>query len=160
MDNLKQMLFQYHMYGLSTIQFVVIEDKPEIGIGYLEKMTKEHIRSYHSNMVGKGGKDMFPFKPGNHRDENAKFYYTPWMNKQALYDRVAREGRISVGPDIELIDSFICLGGKFNLANIQCSVEVKSSSMGGGIVWAEIYHVADSQVPSAIIRVEESPIFK
>jgi len=79
------------------------------------------------------------------------FYYTATMEKQAIYRNLPHD----VGESYRIIDAFVCLGSRFGLDPLQVFVEVCESKLGGGRIWANVYYVADSEVPVCVIHVRE-----
>lgn len=77
-----------------------------------------------------------------------KFGYGPWLIKQQMYKNIP----IRMDEYITLIDAFTCTGDKFGLKDIQVVVEVKISTTGTFRTWAEVYYIADAQIPSLIIE--------
>ena len=81
---------------------------------------------------------------------SVEFYYATTMDKKKLY---ASGFPINMGT-YDIIDAFVCLGSRFGLRQLRVFVEVCHSRMGRGQYWANVYYVADSQVPACIITAE------
>ena len=95
------------------------------------------------NQFGGGGPENNPSKDPN----SVKFFYSPFMYKQEL----AKYIPYKVSEHITLIDSFVCLGSRFKLDSLQVIVEVYESNCGNNRIWAEVYYVADCEIPACII---------
>ncbi|MCK9273055.1 hypothetical protein M0P65_05920 [Candidatus Gracilibacteria bacterium] len=74
-----------------------------------------------------------------------KFYYSPVLFKQRIYDSLPYTYRET---DIILHEAFACMGCKFHLENLQCFVEIKTWN---DHIWAEVFYVANSLFPDVII---------
>lgn len=107
------------------------------------------MRKVNLNMVGKDFSVQDP--------QSVKFYFLPTMTKQETYRHLPyRVERLPIyKSETYIYDAFACVGDKFNLKDILVFVELKYSTIGEGILWAEIYYVADCLIPAMIIR----PIF-
>jgi hypothetical protein len=91
-----------------------------------------------------------------------KYLYVPCLAKQQIYynlpyniptAKILSSSLIDVrDPEIWIYDAFSCMGDKFNLKDLNVFVELKYSNMSCGILWAEIYYVADCIIPAMIIR--------
>jgi len=102
----------------------------------------------------KGGKHvMDPVK-------DVQFYYTPTMQRQAVYLEWQQKKVISLSFSVNLIHVFATSGKYFGLHDITVFVEVKESQCGDARLWAEVYYVADSQVPEVLILLKEHIRYK
>ena len=82
--------------------------------------------------------------------DEMRFYYWPTMQKKAMYANLP----FTCG-SYQIIDAFVCLGERFGFKALQVFVEVCKSDMGGERLWANVYYVADSEVPVGTIKVTE-----
>ena len=84
-----------------------------------------------------------------------KFYYNPVMEKQQKYKNLPYQ----LTDTITVIDAFICRGSRFGLAPLSVIVEVCQSNCGEKRIWANIYYVADSEIPACVIRIIKHSLF-
>lgn len=113
----------------------------------LEELVKSELRrDREENLSG-------PLVPDRNPTESAlkpQYFYQPTQNRQALYKHgfPVRMGTYSI------IDAFSCMGSRFGLSGLSVFVELCRSNMGDKRLWANVYYVADSELPACIIRVE------
>lgn len=79
---------------------------------------------------------------------SAEFYHRPFIEKQKAYQELPVEK-----DNHTVIDAFLCFGTRFGLKHLIVLVEVCRCPKFN--YWANIYYVADSIVPAAILRSEE-----
>lgn len=116
------------------------------GENYVELFC-DRIRYDWEKSVHGGG---LPIDNPSEGPSTVKFYYTPCMAKQAKYAKIPyKEGSYDV------VDAFVCLGSRFYMDSIQVFVEVCKSNMDSQRLWANIYYVADSEIPASRIMAEE-----
>ena len=84
-----------------------------------------------------------------------KFYYTPIMEKQQKYKKLPYQ----LTSTITVIDAFTCIGSRFGLDTLSVVVEVCQSNCGVHDIWANIYYVADSEIPATTINVKSYSVF-
>jgi len=80
-----------------------------------------------------------------------EFFFTATMEKQRIYRNLPHR----VGDSYDIIDAFVCLGSRFELKPLQVFVEVCQSRLRNDELWANVYYVADSQIPACVIHVQE-----
>lgn len=98
---------------------------------------------------------LWPDKNPSKDPKDIDFYYHPVYYRQ----RIASKIPYKISDTVTLIDVFTCLGSRFGLESLQVFVEVYESSCGSERIWANIYYVADSEVPACIIEVNEFTIY-
>lgn len=79
------------------------------------------------------------------------FRYNPVFYRQ----KIAADIPFKLTPTITVIDAFACMGTRFGLKPYQVFVEVYKSSCGENRIWANIFYVADSEIPICIIKVNK-----
>jgi hypothetical protein len=84
-----------------------------------------------------------------------KFYYTPLMEKQQKYKKLPCQ----LTSTITVIDAFTCIGSRFGLDTLSVIVEVCQSNCGLHDIWANIYYVADSEIPATTINIRSYSLF-
>ena len=84
-----------------------------------------------------------------------KFYYSPLMEKQVKYKTLPYQ----LTGTVEVIDAFTCLGTRFGLDSLSVIVEICQSNCGEHYIWANIYYVADSEIPALVITVNKWNMF-
>ena len=84
-----------------------------------------------------------------------KFYYSPVMEKQQKYKNLPYQ----LTDTITVIDAFTCIGSRFGLDTLRVIVEVCQSNCGDQRIWANIYYVADSEIPACVIEVVNHFLF-
>lgn len=84
-----------------------------------------------------------------------QYYYRPVMEKQNLYEYGFPINRDTY----EIIDAFTCLGSRFGLKPLTVFVELCHSKMGSARYWANIYYVAESEIPGCIIKFDEVDVW-
>ena len=78
------------------------------------------------------------------------FHYTPVYYRQ----RIAARLPYRLTDTITVIDAFACMGTRFGLKPLMVFVEVYKSSCGENRIWANIFYVADSEIPICTIKVD------
>jgi len=121
------------------------------GVDYTQKITEFLRNDWEPNLYGVG----FPKNNPSSDPREVRFGYTPTMLKQQIYANLP----YNCG-SYEIIDAFVCGGERFGLDQTGIFVEVCKSEMGGGRIWANVYLLTDSEIPSIIIKVEEFDFFK
>jgi len=116
-----------------------------------EKIIIEALRHDWEERTYGGG---IPEKNPSEDPDRIELFYTPVRQKQALY-----KGLPAKMDSYQIIDAFTCLGSRFDLKGLSVFVEICRSDMGGARYWANIYYVADSEIPACIIKVEEWSFF-
>lgn len=122
----------------------------------VQKANKQVILDYfrfdrEKGVYGAGVPDINPSKDS----KDVKLLYDPVFYRQ----KIAREIPHKISNTVTLIDSFACFGTRFGLKNIRVFVEVYESNCGPQRIWANIYYVADSEIPACIITVNPYSIF-
>ena len=119
--------------------------------GDTDKQRKDvlvHLRhDYEKNIHGANVPESNPSQD----PARIRFVTYPFMYKQER----ARNIPLKISQTVTLIDSFTCLGSRFGLDNIIVIVEVYESTYGGNYFWAEVFYVADCEIPACIIRAKE-----
>lgn len=82
------------------------------------------------------------------------FHYNPVYYRQ----KIANNLPYKLTDTITVIDSFACLGSRFELRQLMVFVEVYKSLCGENRIWANIFYVADSEIPICTIRVDRHVI--
>ena len=78
------------------------------------------------------------------------------MEKQSKYAKLPYK----LTDTIKVIDAFVCSGSRFGLSLLtEVLVEICESNCANNTIWANIYHVADSEIPVSIITVSTHSIF-
>lgn len=116
------------------------------GEDYLKLFCDRLRHDWEKSVYGAG----LPIDNPSEDPSTVKFFYRPCMDRQFKYRKLPyKEGTYDV------VDAFACLGSRFYMHGVQVFVEVCKSNMGGRRIWANIYYVADSEIPAARITAEE-----
>lgn len=120
----------------------------------MDKQRKDvlsHLRhDYEKNIHGAGAPKSNP----SQNPAKVKFVTYPFMYKQER----ARNIPLKISQTVTLIDSFTCLGSRFELDSLTVIVEVYESTYGGNYFWAEIFYAHSCEIPACIIRAKEHAI--
>ena len=84
-----------------------------------------------------------------------KFHYNPFMEKQFKYTKLPYE----LTDTINIIDIFVCSGSRFSLKPLMVVVEVCESKCTSNPIWANIYYVANSEIPVSTITIKAHSMF-
>jgi len=154
-DKIKK-VFTATSYGKTT-SLIAISDIVDTYYTFedLKKDFCKRLRDLNTNLFGVGI-EVGSLKAKDPRECHF-FMYTPVFEKQKLYQKIPFV--INEETKTTLIDAFACIGTKFGLDSLDCFVEIKSSEMGSGIVWAEVYYVSNSLYPALIIECNEFVYF-
>ena len=87
----------------------------------------------------------------NLNEESSKidFKYAPTFYRQTLSKNKLP---YRVSDTVELIDTFSCIGSRFGLKPLSVFIEVYQSTCDKYKIWADIYYVADSEIPACTIK--------
>lgn len=116
-----------------------------------EKKILELLRYDHEEKLG--GKYVLDRNPSEDLS-TIEFHYNPVMEKQQKY----RNLPYHLTNTITVIDAFTCIGSRFGLNTLSVIVEVCQSNCGDQHIWANIYYVADSEVPASVIEILEHSV--
>lgn len=94
--------------------------------------------------------DRVPSTNPSIKSTEVDFRYNPVFYRQAIAAGIPYK----ITPTITVIDAFACMGTRFGLKSLMVFVEVYKSSCGENRIWANIFYVADSEIPICTIRVD------
>ena len=150
-------LYIFEQTGEVNSIFDIIQSVPLYTKGSIQKNKKSILKAFRKDreesIIGPSVPDKNPSKDIS----TVEFYYTPHMIKQKNYRPSNLPYRLS--ETIQVIDAFTCIGSRFGLKPLSVIVEVCQSNCGGNPIWANIYYVANSEVPASIIRVNNFSTF-
>ena len=150
-------LFIFEQTGEVNSVFDILSSVPLNTKGSMKK-NKQNIlknlrRDREEDIIG----PLVPDKNPSEDISTVEFYYTPCMVKQKNYRPSNLPYKLS--ETIQVIDAFTCIGSRFGLKSLSVIVEVCQSNCGGNHIWANIYYVANSEVPASTIRVNRYSTF-
>jgi len=146
-------LFIFEQTGEVNSVFDILSKVPLNTKENKQNILKNFRRDREENIIG----PLVPDKNPSKDISTVEFYYTPHMIKQKNYRPSNLPYRLS--ETIQVIDAFTCIGSRFGLKSLSVIVEVCQSNCGNNPIWANIYYVADSEIPSSIIRVNSYSTF-
>lgn len=121
-----------------------------------EERNKEKILEIFRHDYEKGTYVKYVLDENPSKDiSTIEFYYNPLMEKQKKYKNLPYQ----LTDTIQVIDTFTCLGARFGLDSLSVIVEVCQSNCRDHGIWANIYYVADSEVPVTVITVNKWNMF-
>ena len=85
----------------------------------------------------------------NIKSSEVDFEYPPTFYRQSLSKNKLP---YKISNTVELIDTFSCIGSRFGLKPLSVFVEIYRSTCGYHRIWANIYYVADSEIPACTIK--------
>lgn len=124
----------------TTIEYEALKAKNEKDI--LDLLRRDHERNFGDTSISVAN----PSKESTEID----FRYNPVFYRQTIADNLP----FRLTATIKVIDSFACMGTRFGLKPLMVFVEVYKSSTGENRIWANIFYVADSEIPICTIRVD------
>lgn len=126
-------------------------DKEDSGKKNKEKILEMFRYDREENTYGKYVLDKNPSEDIS----TIEFYYSPLMGKQKKYKNLPYQ----LTNTIQVIDTFTCIGSRFGLDSLSVIVEICQSNCGKNDIWANIYYIADSEIPATVITVNEYNMF-
>jgi len=146
-------LFIFEQTGEVNSVFDILSKVPLNTKENKQNILKNFRRDREENIIG----PLVPDKNPSKDISTVKFYYTPHMIKQKNYRPSNLPYRLS--ETIQVIDAFTCIGSRFGLKPLSVLVEVCKSNCGDNRIWANVYYVADSEIPSIVIEAKMCSIF-
>jgi len=137
--------------SIFTIIPAIAYDKKDSGEKNKEKILEVFRYDYGEKTYSKYVPDENPSKDIS----TVEFCYNPLLEKQKKYKNLP----YPITNTIQVIDAFACLGTRFGLDSLSVIVEVCQSNCREHRIWANIYYVADSEVPATIITVTKYSMF-
>jgi len=145
--------------SFNTILNVTVLEKMGEVSGIFDILVKKHtdnnlkesiIKSLrHDSEKNRHGLHVLKENPSKESSE-IDFKYSPTFYRQRLSQT---KFPYKISDTIELIDAFSCMGSRFGLQPLSVFVEVFQSSCIKDKIWANVYYVADSEIPACSIKV-------